>query len=120
MADSLKAITARLDAAQSRIARDKTQTRNLEGALLRKSMVTLSSSVYAAMNRYKVPVAVKGVPWKLPVFAIATGVEVMTKGMLQHAAAGISDNTLGIFLYDAISKGTLIAGADEADGGGEV
>lgn len=120
MADSLKATTARLESAQNRIARDKAVTRNLEGALLRKSMVTLSSSVYGAMNRYKVPVAIKGVPWKLGVFVVATATEVMTRGMLQHAAAGLSDNTLGIYLYDAIGKGTFIAGEDENAGGGEV
>ncbi len=119
MADKLSEVQSRLEAAQSRIQRDKNNTKHLESALVRKSVGAMSSGIYGAMNRFGVPVTIKGFPWKLGVWVGATVMEALTRGMVQAASGAVSDNTMGIYIYDAVTKGTVIAGDDEnaSDGG---
>jgi hypothetical protein len=117
LATNLAEANARLQAADKRQNKSATQTKAIESALLRKSMNTLTAGGFGAMNRFAVPPTIKGFPWKLGVWTIATGIEAMARGYVQAAAAGISDSTMTIYLYDSITKGTVIAG-DE--GGGEI
>ncbi len=114
-ATSLTEANQKLEAAEARNQRAKLGTKTLEGVLVRKSMVVLTSTSFGAMRKFKVPTTIKGFPWKLGVWTLVTGVEALSKGMVQQAAGGISDTTMGIYLYDATATGSVIAGE-----GGEV
>lgn len=87
----------------------------IEGALLRKALITLTAGVYGAMTRYQISPTIKGFPWKLGVWVLGTIAEASTKGMTQHAAGALADTTLAIYTHDAIATNSLIAGA-----GGEI
>jgi hypothetical protein len=99
--------------AHNKDLKHKHEMKALEGALLRKALVTLSAGVYGAMTRYGISPSMKGFPWKLGVWVISTVAEASTRGMLQQVAGGLADTTLAIYTHDAIAKNSLVAG----DGG---
>jgi hypothetical protein len=101
--------------AHNRDLKHKHEMKVLEGALVRKALVTTNAGMLGAMDRLGVPKSVKGFPWKLGLWVGATIMEAVTKGMLQQASAGVSDSTLAIYTHGAIAGGSLVAG--EGDGG---
>lgn len=86
----------------------------IETALLRKAVVTASAAGYGMLRRHKVPLSVKGFPWKLGVVLVANITEAFTKGGVQTAAGALGDYTLGSYTENATASGTLIAGEGDA------
>lgn len=93
-------------AAQSR----RFKTKGLENTLIRKGAVFGTAAIYGTLNRFDVPVAIGGFPWKLGINALALLGEGMTSGRMQATFAGISDATTAIYVERSITENTLIVG----------
>lgn len=101
---------SKLEAAQARAARANLTTKALEATLVRKASGVSAAAGYGAMKLMHVPIDIKGFPWKLGVWLGVTVVEALTKGAVQAAAAGLSDTTMAVYVYDAVAKKSVIAG----------
>jgi hypothetical protein len=109
---------AQLQRASNKEERHKHERTMLEAGLARKAVVSMSAAGMGALQRHGTPNDIKGFPWKLGLWTVATVVEVIAKpgGYLQAVAAGVSDSTMAVYVHDAVAKGTLVAG----NGGGEL
>ena len=105
--------TARADN-RAALARQREKTKRLEHTLVRKATVLTVAATLGTMNRFGVRKAWGPVPWKPLLALAATVTEAMTKGNLQAAAGGVADTTMAIYVNDAITTNTYIAG-DEPD-----
>lgn len=112
----LSKVEEQLARAHNRDLKRRHEMKVLEGALVRKAMVTTNAGVLGAMDKLGVPKGVKGFPWKLGWWVINTVGEAVTSGFVQQAFAGVSDSTLAIYTHGAIVGGSVVAGED----GGEV
>jgi hypothetical protein len=99
--------------AHARDARHRLHKKAMELGLVRKATVSLAAGAMGAMKKHGVANDIKGFPWKLGLWTLATGFELMGTGMLQAAAAGVSDSAMAIYVHDAVASGSLVAG----DGG---
>jgi hypothetical protein len=97
--------------------RDKKQrqrNRELENALVRKAAVSLTAGAYGALKRYAISDEVGGVPWKLPIWAGATLIEVLSENPLVTAFfAGISDATEAVYVTNALGTKNWVAGVGD-------
>jgi hypothetical protein len=101
---------AALARAKNRDHKHALAMRAVEGAFVRKSVGVLAAGTMGAMKRAAVPEDVKGFPWKLGLWTVAQLAQVLLDGMPQQVAGGIADSTISIYTYNAVVKGTLIAG----------
>ncbi len=102
--------------AHARDARHRMKMRRIEGAIVRKSVVTLSAAGYGALHRFGIKDDVKGFPWKMGVWIGATLVEALVSSpLVQNIAAGVSDSTMAVYTERSIATKSFVAGA-----GGEV
>jgi hypothetical protein len=84
--------------------------RAIEMGLVRKACLSLGAAGLGALKKHGAPNDIKGFPWKLGLFTIASAGEVMTEGMLQTALGAIADTTLVVYTHDAVATGSLVAG----------
>jgi hypothetical protein len=105
--DQALSIASRAHAAQ---ARHRLHKQAMELGLVRKASVSLAAGAMGALKKHGTPNDIKGFPWKLLVWGAATGLEMMGRGMLQAAAAGVSDATMAIYVHDGVATGSLVAG----------
>jgi hypothetical protein len=113
--DSLKQANETLERLRNRDSRAKLGMQRLEHALVRKAAVATSAGVMGAMRRHGVPNEIKGFPWKMGIWTVATIFEALGKGLVQSVAGGIGDSTLAIYTHNGVATGSLIAG--EGNGG---
>lgn len=97
------------------LARQKEKTRRLQHTLVRKATLLTTAATIGTMNRYGVPVAVGGFPWKPLVALGATIAEATTKGNWQAGFGGVADATMVIYTERAISTNNVVAGAAPSD-----
>lgn len=105
---------------QNRDARHRMQVKHFEAALVRKAAVSMAAGAYGVAQRSGVKNDIKGFPWKMGVWLGATLVEALSKGMVQSFAAGVSDATMAIYMENAISTKTFVAGDAVSGEGGEI
>lgn len=100
--------------AHSRDLRRKHRIRSFECALVRKATVSISAAGLGALKRHGVTDEVAGVPWKLPLWLLATLGEALSgSATLTSFFAGVSDTTMAVYMANAIGNKTFVAG----DGG---
>jgi hypothetical protein len=105
--DQALSIAAR---AHARDARHRAHKAAMELGLVRKASVSLAAGAMGALKKHGTPNDIKGFPWKLALWTVSTGFELMGKGMLQAVAAGVSDSSMAIYVHDAVASGSLVAG----------
>jgi len=100
--------------ASATVARRRSEARQTENTLIRKSAVVLSAGTLGALKRNGVPDEVAGFPWKLVLLGGATLVEFLTRsGAVRSFAGGVSDATAAIYMDRSIVNKTLVSGGGE-------
>jgi hypothetical protein len=108
--DQAIAIASRAHARDTRYRHEKHM---IESGLVRKATVSLAAGAMGAMKKHGMANDIKGFPWKLAVWTVATAAEALSKGMVQSIAAGISDSTMAVYVHDAVATCSLVAGGGE-------
>jgi len=115
MAETLAETTHKLELSRKRDARMRNQMHEIQGVIVQKAVSVLSAGVLGAMKHYNVRNELAGFPWKLGVWGATSLVQVFTGGMIQKAAGAVADQTLGIYTYEAIATGKVVAGGEDLD-----
>ena len=107
--------------ARGRDKKNRIRQRELENALVRKAAVSLTAGAYGMLKRYAISDEVAGFPWKVPVWAGATFIEVISDSPLVAAFfAGISDATEAVYITNALGTKNWVAGVSGLEHVGEL